>query len=166
MPFILPPGRRRRAVFLVAICCTPGGARRVQAQYDQPGLAIGTRVRIVSAPGSEPFTGNVLRLAADTIAVAVGGGSVLLQLPTTHLASIEVSEGRDRLGWTLGGASIGGLGTAVVTGAVLGRDNPGTLAALAGFIAGGLVGSLTGAIVGALIAPEHWTGLTLPIRSP
>lgn len=155
-------GRACRAALLgaVLICCSV--APVADAQRVETYVSAGARVRIASAPAdSERITGTLLRFTRDTLALATAGGRAVLQLPTSRLRSIEVSEGRARASWALGGAGIGGLGGGVIFGAMMGRENPGSLAGLAGFIAGGLVGMLGGGVVGGLIAPERWAPLPM-----
>ena len=123
-------------------------------------------VRIVRAAGEEPFVGNVARMTPDTIGVGVGGGSVLLQLPLAQLASLEVSEGRDRITWTSNGARYGALGTALVTGFALAQEYPGSLVGFVGAIAGGLIGAIGGGVAGAMLSPERWEPVRLPSRAP
>jgi hypothetical protein len=151
----------RRRDLLITVSLAVLFAPCARAQGDRLYVPVGTRVRIVGPAGGQPFTGNVLRLTADTLAVATGGGNALLQVPTSRLTSIDVSEGRDRLGWGMRGAAIGGLAGAVLGAAAMGRDDPGGMGAYAGFIAGGIFGVGGGAIVGAIVAPERWRRLSL-----
>ncbi|HET9011340.1 MAG TPA: hypothetical protein VFN38_05960, partial [Gemmatimonadaceae bacterium] len=95
-------------------------------------------------------------LTSDTLAVAVSGGNALLQLPMNRLASIDVSEGRDRLGWSTRGAGIGVIGGGLVGAIAVWQESHGDLGVLAGFFAGGMLGAGSGAIIGALMAPERW----------
>lgn len=155
------PGRATWLVALIgALVLAPG----LHAQSDRLAVPVGTRVRIVVGV-NEPFTGNLLRLAPDTLAVALSSGGALIQLPTSRLTSIELSDGRDRLGGSVKGAGIGLLAGGLIGGIALGRSE-GDLAALAGMFAGGIIGAGTGAIVGAIVAPERWRRLPLPGISP
>jgi hypothetical protein len=154
------PTWSRRAAQLVALSCVVALGAPLHAQSDRFHVAVGTRVRVV-AIGNEPFTGSVLRLTSDTLAVAAGSGRALVQLPTTRLTSIEVSDGRDRLGWAVKGAGIGVLAGGILGSATLGREEPDGLARLAGFFAGGILGAGMGALVGAVAAPERWRRLSL-----
>ena len=143
----------------LALCVTmPAGLR---AQSERLHLPVGTRIRVQTAPDVPAFTGTVWRLTSDTLAVAVSSGNALLQLPTAHVTSIEVSDGRDRLGWGVRGAGIGVLAGGLLGGVTLGRDSQGDLAAIAGFIAGAIVGAAGGALVGAIAAPERWDRIHL-----
>ena len=158
MDFPVPSNSVWRAaphVALVLAFATP-----LHAQSERLPMPLGTRVR-VAATGNQPFTGNVLRLTSDTLVVAAGSGSALVQLPTTSLTSLEVSEGRDRLGWTFKGAGIGVLAGGFIGSATLGREQPDGLAQLAGFFAGGILGAGFGAAIGAIAAPERWRRLSL-----
>ena len=151
-------GSSRRAACVAALCCVVALAVPLYGQGDRIFVAVGTRVR-VGGDGIQPFTGSVLRLTPDTLSVAAGSGRALVMLPTTRLTSIEVSEGRDRLGWAVKGAGIGVLAGGVIGSATLGRDDQ--LARLAGFFAGGVLGAGTGVLVGAVAAPERWRRLSL-----
>lgn len=146
---------------LAALVCTLALALDLRAQSDRFSVPTGTRVRIVVG-ASESFTGSVLRLTSDTLAVATGSGGALIQLPTSRLSSIEVSEGRDRLGGSVKGAGIGVLAGAAIGSIALRRSEGPGVAALAGLFAGGILGGGTGAIVGAIVAPERWRRLSLP----
>ena len=152
---------RRRIVLLVTITCAltltlviaPGAG----AQSDWRSLPVGTRVRVTTGAADQPFTGIVLRLTADTLAVATGGGNALLQLPTTRIASVEISEGRDRIGWAVRGAGYGALAGGLIGAASLrSQGGPGDLSAIAGFFAGGVLGGGFGSLIGAIVAPERW----------
>lgn len=151
---------RWRTTTLVALSCTLAFAPGLRAQSDRFFVPLGTRVRIVVGANA-PFTGNVLRLTSDTLAVATGSGGALLQIPTSRLSSIELSEGRDRLGGSVKGAGIGVLAGGLIGGVALGRSEGNDLAALAGMFAGGIIGAGAGAIVGAIVAPERWQRLSL-----
>ena len=135
-----------------ALACTP----RLHAQ---DALAAGSRVR-VAADSGRSLTGNVLRLNADTLTIT-SSGEAPLQIATSRLTSIEVSRGRNRVGWSLSGSLIGGLVGGVLGGASGGRDDPTGLGAGAGFAAGGILGLLSGAILGAVVAPERWRSVPL-----
>ena len=158
--------RAPRAACLTALLLVAAIVPRAHAQPDQLQLSTGARVRIVRAAGEEPFVGTVARSTPDTLAVGVGGGSVLLQLPLAQLVSLEVSEGRDRLVWTGNGVLYGSIGTALATGFVLAQQYPGSLVGFAGAIAGGLVGAVGGGVVGAMLSPERWEAVRLPARAP
>lgn len=142
-----------RLVLMLA-ATMPAGLR---AQSDRLYLPVGTRIRVQTAPESPAFTGTVWRLTSDTLAVAVSSGNALLQLPTAHVTSIEVSEGRDRLEWGLRGAGIGTLAGGLLGAATVGHGSQDDLGALAGFFAGGILGAAGGALFGAIVAPERWS---------
>jgi hypothetical protein len=152
----------RRAVIAAALALF-ALAPTVRAQYDRPYLPVGSRVRVVDRVGGAPFLGTVQRLTVDTLGVAVGGGAALVQLPTSRLVSLEISDGRERAGWAMRGAGIGLVAGGLIGAASL-RDDPpapGDLSALAGFFAGGVLGAGFGAVVGAIIAPERWHRVSL-----
>ncbi|MBA3670884.1 MAG: hypothetical protein H0W68_02515, partial [Gemmatimonadaceae bacterium] len=69
--------------------------------------------------------------------------------------------GRDRLSWGVRGAAAGALSVGLITAIVLGRENPGTLAGIAGLVAGRAVGGAGGALVGTIVAPERWRELPM-----
>ena len=154
------PVSRWRTTSLAALTCLLAFAPGLLAQSDRFFVPLGTRVRIVVGANA-PFTGNVLRLTSDTLAVATGSGGALIQIATSRLSSIELSEGRDRLHGSLKGAGIGVLAGGLIGGVSLGRSEGNDLAALAGMFAGGIIGAGTGAIVGAIVAPERWHRLSL-----
>ena len=149
-------GRRARSVTEFALVLAVAAPAGLHAQSDRLYLPVGTRIRVQAAPDAPPFTGTVWRITSDTLAVAVSSGNALLQLPTARVTSIEVSEGRDRLGWGVRGAGIGALSGGLLGAVTLGRDSQGSLAAIAGFFAGAVVGAGGGALVGAIAAPERW----------
>jgi hypothetical protein len=148
--------RVRGLALAAALACAP----RAHAQGAQEALAAATRVRIAADSG-HALTGNVLRLNADTLTITASAGGPL-PIPLSRLTSLEVSRGRNRAGWSLGGALIGGLVGGVLGGASGGHDDPTGLGAGAGFAAGGILGLLSGAVVGALVAPERWRAVPLP----
>lgn len=136
----------------------PAGLR---AQSDRLYLPVGTRVRLQTAPDAPAFTGTVWRLTSDTLAVAVSHGNALIQLPTARVTSIEVSDGRDRLGWAVRGAGIGVLAGGLLGVVAIGRQARADLAVIAGFIVGAGIGATGGALVGAIAAPERWDRIHL-----
>ena len=152
---ITQASRVRGLALAAALACTP----RLHAQVAQDALAAGSRVR-VAADGGRSLTGNVLRLNADTLTIT-SSGEAPLQIATSRLTSVEVSRGRNRVGWSLSGALIGGLAGGVLGGATGGRDDPTGLGAGAGFAAGGIIGLLSGAVLGAVVAPERWRSVPL-----
>jgi len=149
-----------RVTWVLALIYTLAFAPDLHAQSDRLSVPLGTRVRVVVG-ANEPFTGNVFRLTSDTLAVATGSGDALIQLPTSRLSSIEVSEGRDRLSGSIKGTGIGVLAGGLIGGVAIGRSEGNGLAGLAGMFAGGIIGAGTGAIVGAIVAPERWHRLVL-----
>lgn len=133
----------------------------LHGQSDRLSLPVGTRIRVQTTAEAPPFTGTVWRITSDTLAVAVSSGNALLQLPTAHVTSIEVSEGRDRLGWGVRGAGIGVLAGGLLGAVTLGRNSQESLAGIAGFFAGGVLGAVGGALFGAIAAPERWDRIHL-----
>ncbi len=152
----------RRAGF-VAVLTLFAIAPSLRAQYDRPYLPVGTRVRVLDRVGGAPFIGSVQRLTTDTLGVAVAGGAVVVQLPTSRLAALEVSDGRERGAWAFRGAGIGLLAGGLLGAASMRSDStePGDLSAIAGFFAGGVLGTGLGAVVGAIVAPERWHRVSL-----
>ena len=153
-------GRRARSVTRFALVLAVTTPAALYAQSDRLYLPVGTRIRVQAAE-APPFTGTVWRITSDTLAVAVSSGNALLQLPTARVTSIEVSEGRDRLGWGVRGAGIGVLAGGLIGAVSLGRDSQADLAAIAGFFAGAVVGAAGGGLVGAIAAPERWDRIHL-----
>lgn len=160
MTHLLRPFPRWRATRRLALIYTLAFAAPLRAQSDRLFVPLGTRVRIVVG-ANESFTGNVLRLTSDTLAVATGSGGALIQIPTSRLSSIELSEGRDRLSGSVKGAGIGVLAGGLIGGIAIGRSEGDGIAALAGMFAGVILGAGTGAIVGAIVAPERWRRVSL-----
>ena len=152
---------RDRWIILLGIVLAVTIPGALRAQSDRLSLPVGTRIRVQTTTEAPPFTGTVWRITSDTLAVAVSSGNALLQLPTAHVASIEVSDGRDRLGWGVRGAGLGVLAGGLLGAVTLGRDSQADLAAIAGFLAGAVVGAAGGALVGAIVAPERWDRIHL-----
>ena len=148
---------RARSIALLVLLSAVTMPASLRAQSDRLYLSVGTRVRVQTAPDGPPFTGTVWRITSDTLAVAVSSGNALLQLPMNRLASIDVSEGRDRLGWSARGASIGALSGGLIGSIAVWHESQGDLGVLAGFFAGGMLGATAGALLGAIIAPERWS---------
>lgn len=150
----------RRATLPAVLWLILGLAPQLGAQTgERLILPIGTRVRILDTVGAQVFTGHVLGLQDDTLSVAVGGGSTLVRLPISRFASIEVSEGRDRLHGGAVGAGVGLVAGGLLGAAALGHDEPSGVGTLAGFFAGGVLGSGFGALFGAILAPERWRSI-------
>lgn len=149
-------GRRARSVTAFALVLTVATPAGLHAQSDRLYLPVGTRIRVQAATDARPFTGTVWRITSDTLAVAVSSGNALLQLPTARVTSIEVSEGRDRLGWGVRGAGIGALSGGLLGAVTLGHGSQDDLGTLAGFFAGSILGAAGGALFGAIAAPERW----------
>lgn len=152
---------RAPAIVRLALLLAVTTPAALYAQSDRLYLPVGTRIRVQAAPEAPPFTGTVWRITSDTLAVAVSSGNALLQLPTARVTSIEVSEGRDRLGWGVRGAGIGALSGGLLGAATLGHGSQGDLGALAGFFAGSILGAAGGALFGAIAAPERWDRIHL-----
>lgn len=144
----------------LALAAALAYAPPLHAQVAQGALAAGSRVR-VAADSGRTLTGSVLRLNADTLTISASGDTPL-PIPTSRITALAVSRGRNRVGWSLGGAVIGGLVGGVLGGASGARDDPTGLGAGAGFAAGGILGLLSGAILGAVVAPERWRSVLLP----
>lgn len=182
----------RRATLLIALACA-AVAPRLWAQDDRLSLPLGTRVRILGGAEAWPFTGNVLRVTPDTLAVAVGGGSALIQFPTSRLTSLEVSEGRDRLQWgvlcdgeSISRSAMADLSALEVRGGedkrrgfLIGAGIAGGITAVFGGIDASkgritnddlvgtlIVNSLIGGLVGYAFAPKGWERIPLPGASP
>ncbi len=158
--------RTCRCVALGSLLACAALAAPLQAQSDRLYLPTGTRVRVTTVADSQPFTGNLLRLTSDTLAVAAGSGNALVQVPIGQVRSLDASAGRNRSGWAAGGALVGGLVGGVALGAVGGHDDPTGLGAAVGFSVGALLGIATGAIVGIVVAPERWRHVPLSGVAP
>lgn len=160
IPFRFPACLRAVLPVVLAAGAT---APALSAQTDRFSLPTGTRVRVLDRSGGERFTGTILRITRDTLGLAVGGGSALVSLPTTRLASLEVSEGRERARSAWRGAGIG-LVVGGLVGAVSmrGDGTPGDIGVLVGFFAGGVLGAGSGTVIGAIAAPERWRPVSLP----
>lgn len=148
-----------RSLVLCCLLATVGSPVHAQVRGSQ--LPVGTRVRIIGVAPDHRLTGNVLRISPDSLAISSGGGNVLLQLPISSISSLEISQGRDRLGWGMKGAGIGAL-VGAFTGAAILKQSDGGVGALAGFFAGSVLGTAGGAIVGVIVAPERWQWVPVP----
>lgn len=166
MHLSIPAVHTARVIVLAAFLLLAAIVPSAHAQPDQRHLTLGARVRIVRAAGEESFIGNVARVTSDSIAVGVGGANVMVQLPLAHLASLEVSDGRDRAKWTANGTLYGALGVGLITGVLFAQEYPGTLMGPVGALAGGFMGAIGGGVAGAMLAPEQWDRVALPSRSP
>lgn len=134
-------------------------AAPLQAQYTLPQVQLrtGTRVR-VTAPEVLPVrvTGLVVARDPEGLSLSKDRGKVQLTFTPQQIELLEVSEGRNRLKWSLIGGAAGMLGGAVLGGWQGGRQDPSGIGAFIGFLGGGDFGSLGGAVVGAVVAPERW----------
>lgn len=152
---------RQRCITLLGWLSTVLMPAGLHAQSDRLSLPVGTRIRVQATAEAPPFTGTVWRLTSDTLAVAVSSGNALLRLPTAHVTSIEVSDGRDRLGWAVRVGGIGALAGGLLGAATFGHGSQGDLGAFAGFFAGSILGAAGGALFGAIVAPERWDRIHL-----
>ena len=129
-------------------------------------LTAGTRVRVTAAP-IERTTGSVVSYGRDTLAVSPADNAAPYRIATSSITQLEVSRGKSRLKWGLGGALLGGLIVGIVGGVQGGNDDVTGLGAATGFTAGFLLGALLGGIGGAVLAPEHWQDVTaLAVSAP
>lgn len=128
-------------------------------------LTAGTRVRVTAA-AIERTTGSVVSYGKDTLAVAPDNAAPY-QIATSSITQLEVSRGKSRLKWGLGGALLGGLIVGIVGGVQGGNNDVTGLGASTGFTAGFLLGALLGGLGGAVLAPEHWQDVTaLAVSAP
>jgi hypothetical protein len=151
-------------IALLALCLATPAAAQDSARVDLRGLGFGpgSRVRVVAPPAvPDPLVGRVSVLTADTLLLARGHDRIAVDPRTVR--RLEVSAGKHRFWWGLGGAAVG-----MIVGGALGghaganEDSDTGLGAAAGFFAGAIVGIPVGAIAGALAAPERWVPVHLP----
>jgi hypothetical protein len=153
--------RRAVRIALVALCVAVARPAVLGAQIERSTLPSGVRVRVRETSNPQPFTGSLWHVSGDTYAVRPSGTNTLLELPRSRIVSIDVSDGRDRLGWGMRGTGIGLLAGGVLGAVSVGRDSQADLGALVGFIAGGILGAGAGALIGATSAPERWRRIPL-----
>ncbi|MEP6991185.1 MAG: hypothetical protein ABJA80_09670 [bacterium] len=127
-------------------------------------LTAGVKVR-VTAPVLERGTGTVVSYGSDMLTVAPEAGAAPLRVATSTITKLEVSRGKNRLKWGLGGALAGGLAVAIIGGVQGGHDDPTGLGAGTGVAAGFILGALLGGIGGAVFAPERWQDVTAVVTS-
>lgn len=127
---------------------------------ERPGdlLRDGMRVR-VTAPGA------LAKRASGTVQSRDSIGFLLVDprpnaatwVPWSTVQTIEVSEGKSRAPWVLGGVLLGPiLGVALGAGVCSFDTGPGACLAPVG---GGIGGLVIGPLLGALVAPERWRRL-------
>lgn len=143
------------AALLVSLVLAP--AAPAQYTLSQVQLPTGARVR-VTAPTLLPerVVGRVIARTPDGLAISKDQGRVQVSFAPEQIEMLEVSEGRQRLRWSV----LGGLGGMVAGGSIGawqgGRNDPSGFGAALGLIGGSMVGLLAGAISGAILAPERW----------
>lgn len=159
--------RWRGLAFLLAL---GSDAALVSAQQSEP-MPDGLRVRVhTSTPaGPRRITGSLVGTRADTLIVATAPG-VETRFASGAVRRFEVTDGRPRRQFAIGGAAVG-----AVIGLVVGLANGDTgerqgplepkVTALTGPL-GGLLGAGAGAVIGALVAPERWRSYPIPGVTP
>ena len=138
-------------------------------------VAAGSRARVMSpALGSEPQTGRVVAVSADTLEFRPASDAITVTIPAANIVTMQVAEGkhtRKAKGMLLG--FVVGAGTGAILGAASYRkdnctdfcivpDSRAFDATLGGALLG-IVGSAVGLIVGAH-AVDTWVPVALPGR--
>ncbi len=145
----------RRLVFICAAVAAVLGPSIADAQRAADLLTAGTWVR-VSAPPVERMTAAVVGYSGDVLTVTQSGNPAQQRIATEGISQLEISRGRNRLSWGVGGLFLGGVVGGIINGIQGGHDEVTGLSAAVGFAAGFLRGAIVGGIAGAVFAPERW----------
>jgi hypothetical protein len=130
-----------------------------------PGLFEAQRVRVITAD-SRAVVGTVVRLADDTLAIAISDGS-FERIPWATVVAVDASRGsRDQTGrYALRGAAVGvAVGLIAMATCDEGSGSFITCADVAPIVVGGSIG--IGLLVGAMVGsasrrPERWEQLRI-----
>ena len=137
------------------------------AQQSAVPLEPEARVRLLAAPPAETWLrGRVQSVTADTLTLRTSGS--VQAVPLAGVRQLEVSRGRNRLLWTLGGVAVGAVGGILYTRAT-DEDDPADIGGASGTAEGvgnTVVGMLAGGLAGFFVAPERWRALRLPLDVP
>lgn len=132
----------------------------VASAQEPPSIKSGTRVRVWTAPTTEPITGKVLGLDATTMTLSIEGTASPAVVARSTITRLDVGRRRSRGRTALYGALLGAA-TGIVVGLASGDDPPGFLsfsAADKAAIASVFI-TPAGALIGLLVGPgqERWT---------
>lgn len=132
------------------------------------------RVRVYVEGQRKPIVGNLPRVQEEAVSLhLIGVDHQPIFLDREHVRAIDMSMGRNRAPWIVGGAATGILAGTVAGGLLAPRNEPEDVteaiifplvdAVVAGrlMLIGAGVGLLLGGIAGASIAPERWRPLPL-----
>ncbi len=151
----------------------------LSAQAEQ--ISPGTRVRISTPAHTEAkLVGAVVSFDLDSLVLCRTTEEVV-RIHSISLNTLEISRGRNKVLWGLGGAGVGLiLGVAVGAASGFGSSEPETLTvgefvsgdwllgrmerAANRMVVGALVGGRIGAVTGIVVAPERWRRVTLRFR--
>lgn len=153
--------QRVAAVFLILLLLAPA-ALTAQSGFSSPLLRPDARVRVRLLPEPAGWTvGRVQSVAADTLTLRE---AAVTAVPLATIDRLEVSRGRARMRWTLGGMGVGMIAGIIYSRATL-DDDPADIGGVqntADGVANTILAMLMGGVAGYFIAPERWTHVALP----
>ncbi len=140
------------AIVLLMVPAT-GAAQRGSPLQE---ITTGSRVRIWSDSTTPLMKARVLSPDPSGLTLQVMHGDMPQMLRLSDLDRIDLSRGKNRLGWTAMGVLAGAAAGVVITRL---DDNEGDVTGLDGLangFANTISGMLVGGIVGFFVAPERW----------
>lgn len=142
---------------LIALCLlTVPVIGTAQSGSSLPQINAGTRVRIWSDSATQLMKARVFAPDPSGLTLQVSQGDTPQTLRLSQVDRIDLSRGKNRLGWTAMGMLAGATAGVLITrldgseGDVTGLDG------LAEGLANTFSGMLVGGIVGFFVAPERW----------
>ncbi|HET9314369.1 MAG TPA: hypothetical protein VFQ51_02225 [Vicinamibacteria bacterium] len=114
----------------------------------------GTRLRVVKKGGSQPVVGRLVQRAPDQLTLDTESGRGPVQIPYSQVASLQVSEGRNRSKGVWFGVLVGLVAAGGVYAATTDDCSEGGCAERFAWMAGSAAAA--GALVGLAVAPERW----------
>ena len=132
-----------------------------------PLLQPGVRVRI-TAPEATPRIGRLSSVDVRSLSLTGEESDPGETILWREIQRVEVSQGRARGLWSMGGILLGGVAGIILTRATNESDpaDIGGWGATADGINNMLTGVLVGGVVGWFLAPERWTAVNRPPAEP
>ena len=150
---------------LIAAAALPAQTSAQEQISGQNPIRTGARVRMMpAAPATAWTTGRVDLATPETLRLTTRSGSQEVSLADAQ--RLEVSRGRRRALWTVGGVLVGAAAGVIYTRASNTEDpgDIGGIADVADGVGNTILGMVAGGAAGYFVAPERWFRVSLPLR--
>lgn len=145
-----------RQVLVVLFLSMVSAAVSAQSAPPLPRLETDARVRIWAESSESVLKARVRDITPETLAVAAGANEARV-FRAADLERIDMSRGRNRWVWTLGGMLVGATAGVLISRADNDEgDMIGGIDETAEGLANTVTGALVGGAVGFFVAPERW----------